>query len=73
MLMYSNDMDDMLPGAGSLDALGPYLGDQSILDNFMYTPPGDLNLLHIGSPAETMIGYIDGPGGRAIAYSDRPR
>jgi len=70
LLMYGMDMDDVLPGAGSLDVLEPYLGDLSILDNFMYTPPGDLNLTHIGSPAETMIGYIDGPGGRAVAYSD---
>ncbi|MHB8636480.1 MAG: hypothetical protein ACYC96_08405 [Fimbriimonadaceae bacterium] len=70
MLMYSNDMDDMLPGANDLDALGPYLGDQSILDDFVYTPPTNLNQTQIAEPANTQIGYIDGPGGRAIAYAD---
>jgi len=70
LLMYSNDMDDMIPGAGGLDALDPYLKDASILDGFIYTPPGDLNLLHIESPAASQIGYIDGPGGRAVVYSD---
>ena len=70
LLMYSNDFDDMIPSAGGLDALYPYVKDESILDNFNYTPPGDLNLTRIERPADTQIGYIDGPGGRAIVFSD---
>ena len=70
LLMYSNDMDDMFPGAGGLDALYPYLKDASLLDEFNYTPPTDLTTTHIENPASTQIGYIDGPGGRAVVYSD---
>lgn len=70
LLMYSADMDDNLPGLGNLDALDPYLKGLSVLDDFNYTPPTDLLVTHIAEPANTQIGYIEGPGGRAVAYSD---
>lgn len=71
LMMYGADADDQLPGSGAFgDGIMPYLKDGDLLDGFVYTPPGNLNLTQIGSPAETEIGYVDGPGGRAVVYAD---
>ena len=68
LIMYASDYDDVYPGSlpGDLDA---YTKDSSILDGFIYTFQGG-NMSDIASPAETEMGYIEGPGGRAVAYTD---
>ena len=71
MLMYSNDYDDnYLSNAGNWQSqLEPYLKDSTLTDGFTYTFTGG-NSASIAEPANTQLGYIDGPGGRAVAYSD---
>ncbi len=70
-IMNARDMDDKLPLQGSnLDQLlGPYLKDPSLLSGFKYTFAGG-EMTKIEEPASTILGYIDGPGGRAVAYTD---
>lgn len=71
MLMYANDNNDTYLSKDSslTNALGPYLKNNSLLDGFNYVLGGG-NLNDIEQPATTVLGYFDGPGGRAVAYCD---
>jgi len=71
LIMYSNDYDDvMLSNAGDWQSqLEPYMRNKSLTDGFNYTFPGG-NANSIADPANTPLGYISGPGGRAVAYAD---
>ena len=69
LLMYANDYDDNFPPPGDYDKIYPYLKDRSIMNAFNYTFGGGRQT-EIESPAETEIGYVVGPGGRAVAYAD---
>jgi hypothetical protein len=70
-LMYSADFDDVMApkGLDLSDLLGPYAKDKGIFDGFVYTYPGG-SLSDIKNPATTEMGYIAGPGGRAVVYAD---
>jgi len=70
LLMYSNDADDLLPPGGGFEFVEPYIKNDDVMADFVYAPPSELNTGKIGNPATTMIGYINGPGGQAIAYAD---
>lgn len=72
LLQYADDHGDALPVAGESlpDLLGSYLdGNASLLDGFVYTSPGGA-LAGIGPPGETALGYVVGPGGRAVVHGD---
>jgi len=71
LMMYCNDWDDnMLSNSGNWqEQLLPYLRNQSLMDGFTYTFAGG-NSANIPDPANTAVGYIEGPGGRAVAYAD---
>lgn len=71
ILMYAGDNDDKYPGKNDnlQSILGPYLKDDSLLNGFVYTYNGGL-LTDLASPASTEIGYVNGPGGVAVAYAD---
>lgn len=71
LIMYAADMDDTLPTTQSdVGALiDPYLRNREISAGFVYTFSGGL-MTEIKSPAETEMGYIPGPGGRAVVYTD---
>jgi len=70
-IMYASDMDDVLPGnkGNWQNLLDPYMKDMSMFDGFNYSYPGG-DMTKIESPADTVLGYIEGPGGRAVAYTD---
>lgn len=70
LLLYGADMDDILPGAeGWEDKVMPYCLDKEMLKKFNYTfRGGDLN--NVESPSTTEMGFVLGPGGRAVAYVD---
>jgi hypothetical protein len=70
-LLYGADMDDVLPGkdANVQELLGPYLKNNSVMKDFVYVFAGG-NLNTVANPAETVLGYIPGPGGKAVAYVD---
>ncbi len=70
LLMCAQDYDDTLPdGNGINEKLTPYVPDPSILDGFNYTYKGG-KLADIASPAETVLGFMQGEGGRAVVYAD---
>ncbi|MDR3688997.1 MAG: hypothetical protein P4L46_06425 [Fimbriimonas sp.] len=71
ILMSCNDNNDNFPSnKGNWQAgLTQYSKDPNLFDGFNYTFGGG-NASSIESPAETILGYIDGPGGRAVVFSD---
>ncbi len=70
ILIYAADMDDVLPnGDNFVNRLMPYLKDRKSLDQFNYSFAGG-NAANIDKPAETELGFILGPGGRAVVYAD---
>ena len=71
LIMHGGDNDDnYISNKGDWkSALNPYLKNDRLLDGFNYTFPGG-SMTAIESPASTILGYIDGPGGRAVAYAD---
>lgn len=71
LIMYSADHDDNLPSnAGNWQGdIAPYLKNDSLFGGFNYTFPGG-DVTKIERPAETELGYISVPGGRAVAYCD---
>ncbi|MFI5386088.1 MAG: hypothetical protein ACHQ50_08210 [Fimbriimonadales bacterium] len=71
LIMYSADNDDKFPSSQEdvSKLLGPYVRNNSLLSGFVYTFGGGL-ATDIKEPANTIVGYILGPGGRANAYAD---
>jgi len=71
LLMNANDNDDNFLSKDSnlQNALGPYLKNNDLLNGFNYTFSGG-NAANVEQPASTILGYFDGPGGRAIVYCD---
>jgi prepilin-type processing-associated H-X9-DG protein len=78
VIMWAKDNDENLPPAGSgMPALlEAYARDKAIFDpidgqagGFVYTLNGGL-LSGVLNPAGTMMGYVPGPGGFAVAYAD---
>ena len=71
LLMYSADSDDAFPGAGAdiRNVIGPYVKNDRLFDGFNYTFGGG-NAMSVEKPAETALGYVSGPGGRAVVYVD---
>jgi hypothetical protein len=70
LLMYSQDYDEVLPGSeGVNEKITPYIKNDSLFEGFVYTYGGG-PLKDIEFPSETELGYVNGPGGRAIIYAD---
>lgn len=71
LIMNASDEDDNLIANGEnwRDKVMPYIKNRDILNAFTYTFGGG-NMASIDKPAETEIGYVTGPGGRAVAYAD---
>ena len=70
VLMYTQDYDEVYPtGDDFANKLNPYAKDESIFQDFTYNQPATA-LKDVSAPADTMMGYVPGPGGRAIVYAD---
>ena len=71
LIMNAADHDDTLVASNGdwRSAIGPYLKNDQILNGFVYTYGGG-PMSAIENPAETVVGYTPGPGGRAVAYAD---
>jgi hypothetical protein len=70
LMIYGSDYDDMLPDGNDLvNKVMPYVKSADILSSFVYTFPGG-DSGKIKDPATTELGYIPGPGGRAVVYAD---
>lgn len=70
MMMFTADNDDLLPDADFQESIRTYLKDDSILSRNITFLLGGVAITEIESPAETVMAFIDGPGGRAVAYAD---
>lgn len=70
LLILAADYDDMLPGSdGWQDRVYPYIKNRELMAGFVYTFRGGL-LTDVQEPHKTELGYIPGPGGRAVVYAD---
>jgi hypothetical protein len=71
LLMYTMDNDDKMPMKEEdiLGLLYPYTKDGEVLRGFVYTFAGG-DITKLSDPAGTEIGYMEGAGGRAVAYAD---
>ena len=72
---YTQDDDEKLPASdGFADKIDPYLPANDVFSAdghpFVYTPPSDLGLAAMASPAETPLGYVDFPGFQVVLYGD---
>ena len=72
LLMYSQDYDENLPNdPGAIkDTVFPYIKNADVFNGFQYTYTGAPSVGKIDSPASTKLGYVQGPGGRAVIYAD---
>ncbi|HLJ54917.1 MAG TPA: hypothetical protein VKT77_07730 [Chthonomonadaceae bacterium] len=69
-IMFAEDNDEQLPSPDGIhDKLAPYLGAESLFENFTYTFAGG-SMADIQSPSETELGYVAGDDGRAVIYAD---
>lgn len=66
MSMYAADADDAYPLNDQKASVGPYIRDLAMLESFVYTYAGG----NPGGSGTTEIGYVAGPGGRAVVYAD---
>jgi hypothetical protein len=69
VIMFAADNDDIIPTGLSNDQINLYLKNDELLIGFNYKFGGG-NLSEIQNPSETEMGYVLGPGGRAIIYLD---
>jgi prepilin-type processing-associated H-X9-DG protein len=69
-MMYAQDYDENMPSPDGINGkLEPYTKNTSLFNGFTYTFAGG-PLSGIKEPASTEIGYVIGPGGRAIMFAD---
>ena len=69
-MIYGSDNDDVLPGAeGWENKLMPYMKNRDLMNDFNYTFKGG-DLANVEDPANTELGFVVGPGGRAVVYVD---
>lgn len=71
-LFYAADYDDALPfsAASARDGLYPYLKNSVLADKIIWTNLTGQRIDRINDPSKTELGYVLGPGGRAIVYAD---
>ena len=71
-IIYASDYDDVLPfsSASARDALYPYIKNRFLQDNVIWTNLTGQKLTELSDPSKTELGYVAGPGGRAIIFAD---
>lgn len=71
VMMFLGDNDDKFPSHDAFySSVSPYLKNDDIMRSFTYTYGGPEDVSKVEKPAETELGYVDTPVGRAIAYAD---
>ncbi|MBS1705111.1 MAG: hypothetical protein JST40_04500 [Armatimonadetes bacterium] len=71
LIMRASDWDEQLPDASNWSKeIGPYLKNESISAEFIFTFTGPSDMTKIADPANTELGYIPVEGGRAVVYAD---
>lgn len=71
-MIYAADYDDALPfsGASANDALEPYLKNRSLQQHVVWSNLYGQKISQLTDPSKVELGYVPGPGGRAIIYAD---
>jgi len=78
ILMYTQDYDETFPPAGDITGIvNPYVKMPEVFQNpetgqagFTYVHPGAATISGVKSVQTTVLGYLAGPGGRAVIYVD---
>lgn len=71
LMMYSSDYDDTMPSLqGWQEAVYPYSKNRDLLNQFVYTYNGPLEIAAVKEPDKTELGFVSAPGGRAVSYLD---
>ncbi len=70
ILMLAQDNDEVLPTASTIGETLPYVKNQALLDRFQFTYQGPSDMAKIDAPAETVLGHVDGPDGKAVLFAD---
>lgn len=70
--IYASDYDDRLPFTGGQveNSLAPYMADPSFLKYMVWTNIYGQKLADIKDPSSFELGYLPGPGGRAVVFAD---
>lgn len=70
--IYTADYDGVLPfsGASAKESVMPYIKSAKILDSVIWNNVTGQTLASISDPAGYELGYVPGPGGRAIIFAD---
>jgi hypothetical protein len=69
-IMYASDCDDVFPTTEGWETkLKPYMKDDQLMNGFTYSFAGG-NAASVADPANTELGFVVGPGGRAVVYVD---
>lgn len=70
MMIYGADHDGQFPPINNWTSnLSPYVKNLEVMEGFVYML-GNKNRSDIEDPANTVLGYIDGKDGRAVAYAN---
>jgi|GEM_PF-6108864 hypothetical protein len=70
ILMYAADNNENTPPFGNFqDQIYPYVRNRDTMAGFVLVL-GGADLSKVQNPTTTVLGYIAGPGGRAVAYAD---
>lgn len=70
LILYADSNDDRLPTLEDLHKALPFAQNPDSFAKFVYTYRGPYDLSKIEDPSKVELGYILGPGGRAIVYAD---
>ncbi|MBS1709361.1 MAG: hypothetical protein JSS65_11670 [Armatimonadetes bacterium] len=70
LIIYSADFDDVMPpNSNWQENVYPYMKNKDLANGFVYSLNGN-DAGKITDPANTMLGSVDTPYGRAVAYAD---
>jgi len=71
MMLYASSFDDVLPpNEDWQNSIMPFIKNSDLMKGFVFSYIGDRKLNSIENPATTILGYIEGPGGRAVVFAD---
>jgi len=70
LIMYGSDFDDKYPpNADWQNLVDPYMRNRELAKGFTYALDG-IDMSKLDDPAGTILGSVDTPWGRAVAYAD---
>lgn len=68
--LFFMDNEKMPPKEGFQGEVLPYIKSEDMLSQFVYTASEDLDLENADNLHQIEVGFVPGPGGRAVVYGD---